>query len=190
MEPNTIHDKKPLVALPYYQLMINTFNFVYELGIDHNVWRYPGIEMKHETRRDILTDGWIEEKNSQLEFLAHTFDSDSNITTLTMRYELMCLMRDGTMEYKLIDEFDLMPFKITQRLIDHKNNFLFNRQKIYYISDIQPNFKNMFKMSIRIKRINPAPPGLKNFNNEGFLEVITLHRQLMKPINDVMLQTL
>ena len=102
----------------------------------------------------------------------------------------MCLMRDGTMEYKLIDEFDLMPFKITQGLIDHKNNFLFNIQKIYYISDIQPKFKNMLKFGIRIKRTNPAPPGLRTFNNEGFLEVNTLHTQLMKPVNDIIVQTL
>ena len=90
----------------------------------------------------------MEAKNPQLEFLAHTFDNDRDIRELTMRYELVCLMRDVTKEYRLIDEFDLIPFKITTGLVDNMNLFLLNRQKIYYISDIQPNFKNMFKMSI------------------------------------------
>ena len=42
-------------------------------------------------------------------------------------------------------------------------------------------------MSIRTKRVNENPSGL---NNKSLLEVITFHTQLMKQVNDVMLQTL
>ena len=187
LEPNHIHDIKPLIALSYYQLITRNFQFIYKSGINYNVWRYPEVEMSHVPKRDIITDGWIEEKNSQLEFLAHTFDSDSVIGELTMRYDLICLMRDGTTEYKLIDEFDLMPFKITSGMIESINHFLFNGKKIYYISDIQPNSKNMLKMSIHSKRINQYSSSM---NNESLLEVLILHTQLMKPMNDIMLQTL
>lgn len=104
-----------------------------------------------------------------------------------MSYEQMCFMRDGTIEYKLIDEFDLMPYKISSGMIDSMNHFLFNRQELYFLSDLQPNYKNMFKMSIRTKRVSQSP---SRIDNESLLEVITLHTQLMKPVNDVMLQTL
>ena len=104
-----------------------------------------------------------------------------------MRYDLVCIMQNGTTEFKKIDEFDLMPFKIGSGVIDSTNNFLFKRKKVYYISDIQPNFKNMFKMCIWVKRVSPNPFSL---NNEGIVELATLHRQLMKSDNDIMLQTL
>ena len=127
----------------------------------------------------------IEPKNSQLELLAHTFDNDAKITELTMQYELICFMRDGTIEHKLIDEFDLMPYKISSGMIDRMNHFLFNRQKLYFISDIQPKYKNMFKMSIRTKRTSQNPSGM---DNESLLEVITLHTQMMKTMNDAMIK--
>ena len=187
MEPNHIHNIRPLVALPSYQLMLNNFQFVYTAGINYNVWRTSAKEKDYVPRRDIITNGWIETKNSQLELLAHTFDDDDSITELTMRYELMCFMRDGTVEYKLIDEFDLMPYKISSGMIDGINHFLFNRKKLCFISDLQPNYKNMFKMSVRTKRTSQNPSGI---DKESLLEVITLHTQMMKPVNDVMLQTL
>ena len=43
-------------------------------------------------------------------------------------------MKDGTIDYKLIDEFNLMPFKITSSTIDGMNHFLFTNKK-YFISD-------------------------------------------------------
>ena len=186
LEPNHVHNIKPLIALPYYQLMIYKFQFIYSAGIDYNVWRQPSAEKSHIPRREVVTNGWVEAKYSELDFFAHTFDNDPDIRELTMRYELVCLMHDGTKEYKLINKFDLMSFKITTGLVDNINHFLFNRKKIYYISDIQPNFKNMFKMSIQTKRTSQNPSSI---NNESFLEIITLHTQLMKPVNDIMLKT-
>ena len=103
--------------------------------------RQPDAEAQYTPKRHIITNGWVEAKNSQLELLAHTFDNDDNITELTMRYELMCLMLDGTTEYKLIDELDLMPYKVTSGMIDNMNHFLFNRQKLYFISDLQPKLQ-------------------------------------------------
>ena len=157
LEPNHIHNVKPLVALPYNQLMVNNFQFVFSSGINYNVWRKPAVGRSYVPRRDIITNG------------------------------LICFMRVGTIGYKLIDEFDLMPYKVSSGMIDGMNHFLFNRQKLFFISDIQPNYKNMFKMSIRTKRTSQD---LSRIDNESLLEVITLHTQLMKRMNDVMLQTL
>ena len=154
----------------------------------------PAKETSYIPRRDIITNGWIEPNNSQIELFARTFDDDDNITNLTMRYKLVCLMKDVTTEYKLIDEFDMMPYKITSGVIDGMNQFLFNKSdnfntsdtqgKRYYVSDLQPNYKNMFKMTIRIKNVRSSQSGL---NNESLLEILTYHTQMKKPINDDMI---
>ena len=187
LEPNHTHNVKPLVALPFYQLMATNFQFIYTAGINYGVWRMSAKEGSHIPRRDMITNGWVEPKNSQLELYAHTFDSDDNVTQLTMQYELVCFMLGGTIGHKLIDEFDLMSFKVTSGMIDSMNHFVFVNKR-YFISDIQPNYKNMFKMSIiRTERTSQNPSGL---NNESLLEMLTLRTQMMKQVNDVMLQTL
>ena len=43
----------------------------------------------------------------------------------------------------------------------------------------------MCKLFIRIQQVNNEGPG-----NESVIEVAILHRQLLKPINDLMLKTL
>lgn len=122
----------------------------------------PAKEAAYISRQDIIKNGWIKPNNLQIELLAHTFDSDDNITNLTMRYELVCFMKDGTTEYKLLDEFDIMPYKITSGMVDGMNHFLFNQSenlsltgknykaKRWFIAEMQPNHKNMFKMTIPI----------------------------------------
>ena len=184
--PNHIHNIKPLVALPYYQIVVSNFLFKYTLGINVNVWREPAKEANYIPRRDIVTLNVVEPKNSQIELFAHTFDSDVNIKSLTMRYELMCFMIDGSTEYKLIDEFDMMPFKIVPGAVDDMNHFLFKGQKKYFISDLQPNYKNMFKMGVRIKNVAST----QSLHNEGILEVLLIHRQNVKQLNDALLQVL
>lgn len=82
----------------------------------------------------MITNGYWKPKNSQIELYTHTFDDDDNITQFTMWYKLACFMKDGTIDYKLIDEFNLMPFKITSSTIDGMNHFLFTNKK-YFISD-------------------------------------------------------
>ena len=186
LEENHIHDVKPLIALPYYQVFTTNFLFKYTDGINVGVWRYPAKEGSHIPRRDMIVNGWVEEKNSQLELYAHTFDSDDNITNLTMRYELMCFMLDGSVEFKLIEEFDIMPYKITPGVVDSMNHFIFTNKK-YFISDLQPNFNNMFRMSIRTKNVSSSQTGL---NNESILETLLIHNQMMKQVNDVILQVL
>lgn len=184
--PNHIHNIKPLVALPYYQIVVSNFLFKYTLGINVNVWREPAKEANYIPRRDIVTLNVVEPKNSQIELFAHTFDSDVNIKSLTMRYELMCFMIDGSTEYKLIDEFDMMPFKIVPGAVDDMNHFLFKGQKKYFISDLQPNYKNMFKMGVRIKNVAST----QSLHNEGIFEVLLIHRQNVKQLNDALLQVL
>ena len=147
----------------------------------------PAKEADYIPRRDMITLGWVEQKNSQLELYAHTFDSDDNITNLTMRYELACFMVDGTTEYKLIDEFDIMPYKISSGMVDGMNHFFFKGERRYFISDLQPNFKKMFKVSVRIKNVASTQAGL---NNESLLEVLTFHTHNMKQVNDAMLAVL
>ena len=90
LEENHIHDVKPLIALPYYALLFNNFQFKYTHGINQGVWLMPAAEATYIPRRDIITNGYIEPKNSQIELFAHTFDDDDNITNLTMRYVLVC----------------------------------------------------------------------------------------------------
>ena len=185
--PDHIHNIKPLVALPYYQLFVTNFLFKYTDGINSNIWREPAKEVSYIPRRDIVTLGVVKQKNSVIELFAHTFDSDDKITNLTMRYELMCFMLDGTTEYKLIEEFDIMPFKVTSGLVDGMNHFIFKGQKKYFIPDIQPKFKNMFKMCVCIKNVASTQTSL---NNESILEVLLVHNYNTMKENDALLQVL
>ena len=119
-----------------------------------------------------------------IELFAHTFDNDNDITNLTMRYELTCIMIDGTTEHKLIDEFDIMPYKIIPGILDATNNFFFKGERKYFISDIQPKYEKMYKATISIKNVASTVSGI---NNESLLEVVINHTQKMKQINDVMI---
>ena len=183
--PNHIHNIKPLVALPYYQLFTtNLFKYASPIRVGTNVWpkRDEGVPSRY-----IITLGWIEPKNTQFELFAHTFDGDNNITNLTMKYELMCFMLDNTIEYKLIDEFDMMPYKIVPGKLDNENHFIFKGQKKFFISDLQPNYKNMFKMCVRIRNTASTVSGIAN---ESLPETVIIHTQKMKPVNDVMIQAI
>ena len=170
--PNHIHNIKPLVAFPYYQLYVNPFQFNYTAGINLGSWRWPAKDFDYIPPNYIVTQGWIEPFNSQIELHAHTFDADDNIQNLTMHYELMCFMDNSTIEYKLIDESDMMPFKAVSGVLDGQNHFIFKRQKIFFISNIQPRYKNMFKMAIRIKNVAPN----QSLDNESVLSVFVQHR--------------
>ena len=185
--PNHVHNIKPLVALLYYQVMLNNIVFSYTDGIDAGRWRWPAKDFDYIPPRYMITLGYVEEKNTQIELFAHTFDQDNDITSLTMRYELMCFMLDGTIEYKLISEFDMMPFKIVPGIVDGQNHFIFKGQKKFFISDIQPKFKLMYKMAIRIKNVASTQ---SNLNNESVLEVVVYHTQKIKIVNDVMIQAM
>ena len=182
--PNHIHNIKPLVALPYYHVLMNNFQFNYTDDINSGQWRWPAKDFNYIPPRYMISLGYIEEKNTQLELFAHTFDI--NIQSLTMRYELMCFMLDGSIEYKLIDEFDMMPFKIVNKIVDSQNHFIFLGKKKFFISDIQPKFKQMYKMAIRIKNVAST----HNLNNESVLEVVVYHTQKMKIVNDAMIQAI
>ena len=79
-----------------------------------------------------------------------------------------------------------MPFKKRKDIIiDYRNSFVFEN-KGYYISDIQPNFKNVFRMNVEITRTAPTT----SMGNESLLQVEIRHFQNMKADNDVMLTTL
>ena len=117
---NHIHNVKPLVALPYYQMVIKSFRFVY-YGIAQGSSRNQEPEREHWPRRDILMENWVEEKNTQIQLLAHTFDADSDIIRVVMRYEVRCIMKDGTIEYWDLDEFSIIPYKITSGIVDGMN---------------------------------------------------------------------
>ena len=109
------------------------------------------------------------------------------LRVLKIKYELKCIMVDNTVERRLIEEFGLIPFKkSTTGVVDYMNHFIFENRK-YYISDIQPNFEDIFKMNVKITRKNPDPPLL---GNEGMLQIEIRHLEKMKPIKDVTLQTL
>ena len=181
---NHIHTVKPFVALPYYQLYVNPFQFNYTSGINAGSWRWPAKDFDYIPPNYIVTQGWIEPYNLQIELHAHTFDNDYNITNLTMRYELMCFMDDGTIEYKLIDEFDVMPYKTVPGVLDGQNHLIFKRQKIFFISSIQPRYKNMFKMAIRIKNVASTQSRL---NNESVLSVFVHHRSKMEVLNNALI---
>ena len=69
-----------------------------------------------------------------------------------------------------------MPFKMHQIVhVDYLNHFIFENNK-YYISDIQPNFKNVIKMNVEITRSNSDPPLL---GNESMLQIEMRHLEKM-----------
>ena len=181
--PNHIHNIKPLVALPYYQIFKFTYLFSYT-NPGHGIVTKPLPYRSHSSRWDISTVA-VEPYNTQLGFTNHTFDSDTNITELVMKYELRCLMRDGTIDIKLIEEFDLMPYKITSGEVNNMNHFEFGNDKLYFISVIQPNYKNMFKATVQCTQTSARSTG-----NENVLEVSMYHRHFLKQVNDAMIQTL
>ena len=119
LEPNHIHDIKPLIALLYYQLMVKHYYFTY-VGTERGVWRYPEPVKTHWSRRDIITYGFIE-KNTQLQLLTHTFDADTRFLRVIIKYVLKCIMKDGTIEYKELDEFSIIPNKIANKIVDGMN---------------------------------------------------------------------
>ena len=167
LELNPIHDIKPLVAPPYYTQIVNEYRFFYR-DISLNVLRGPIAEKKFWPRVDIIAQDWIEEKNTQLVLLAHTFDEDTHIPTLAIKYELKCIMKDFTVVRPIMKEFDLMPFKKNPTgKVEHLHNFVFENKK-YYISEIQPDFKNIFKMNVEITTTNRSPP---TFGNESMLQI-------------------
>ena len=77
MERNHIHNVKPLVALPYYQLMVKYYSFAYP-GMAKDVWRYPDPIGVHRPRKDVITNGF-EEGNTKHQLLTHTFDADTRL---------------------------------------------------------------------------------------------------------------
>ena len=186
MELNHIHNVKPLVALPYYTQIVKEYQFFYR-SLSHDTLRGPLDLLTHYPRIDIINNGWMEKKNTQLVLLAHTTDVDDNISSLTIKYELKCTMLDLTIERKLIEEIDLMPFKKEppDQTFDHRNSFIFENKK-YYTSDIQPKFKNAFRMNVEITRTAPST----SLGNESLLQIEIRHLEKMKPVNDEMLTTL
>ena len=183
MEINHIHNIKPLVPLPYYQKMVKYYTFAYA-GMAKDVWRYPGAIGAHCPRTNIITNGF-EEGNTKLQLITHTFDADTRLLRIVIKYELRCMMKDGSVEFKDLNEFYIIPYKVADKIVDGMNIINFNDDRIYVISDIQPNFKNMVQMSMRFKQTN-----VENLGNESFLEVAIIHRKLMKAENDITLQTL
>ena len=128
----------------------------------------------------------MEEKNTQLVLVAHTMDLDDNVGNITIQYKLKCTFLDGTIERPLIEEIDLAQYKINKSgSIDNRNSFIFKDKK-YFISDIQPNFKKVFRMNVEF--IRTAPTTSKG--NETLLQVEIRHLEKMKPVNDAMLKTL
>ena len=79
-----------------------------------------------------------------------------------------------------------MPFKKKKDgSIDYQNSFVFENKK-YYIYDIQPHYKDVFRMNVEITRTQPTTL----LGNESMLQVEITHLEKMKPINDVMLPKL
>ena len=181
--PNHIHNIKPLVALPYYQVFKFLYMFAYT-NPAQGVEKKPDPFRSHSARWDITTT-FAEPNNTQIHLTCHTYDSDTNVTELVNKYELRCLMKDGTIETKLIEEFDLMPYKVTSGKVDDMNHFMFGLGKLYFLSQIQPNYKNMFKATIVVTQTSARSTG-----NENILEVSLYHRQNMKQLNDSLLQVL
>ena len=188
LELNHIHNVKPLVALPYYTQIVKEYQFYYR-SISYNTLRGPLDIKEYYPRTNIINNSWIEEKNTQLVLLAHTFYVDDllhRLSNLTIKYKLKCTFNDETVERVLIEEVNLMPFsKDKNNIIDYRHNFIFENKK-YYISDIQPNFKNVFRFTIEITRTQPST----SLGNESMLQVEIRHLEKMKPVNDVMLTTL
>lgn len=83
-----------------------------------------------------------------------------------------CTLLDGTIETKEVEEFDLMPYKIGNGIINNVNIFLM--QKKYYVSDIFPHYKKIAYMYIKFEQTNPG-----TFDNKSTIKVVTLHKQPM-----------
>ena len=180
--PNHIHNIKPLVALPMYNVFPDHYIFSFT-NPSQNVKKIPDLYRSHGTRWDIdMTT--VEPMNTSLLLSRHTFDHDTNITELSIKYELRCLMKDGTIEEKLIEEFDLMPFKVGN-IIDDMNHFHFQGKKFYFISLIQPNYKNMFKASVQITQTSNRATG-----NESHLVVSMWHRYDLKKENALLIRAI
>ena len=196
--PNHVHNIKPLVALPYYQLIAQPFTFHYTDGINLNIWRSPSGYRDYMPTREMYTKvyndfskslvSWIIPKNTQFELYAHTFDDDNKkvIDDLTMRYEFICYMYDGTVEYKLIDEFNIKPWRMCPGIVNNKQHYQFSGKK-WFLSDILPNYESIGKLSIRIKNTASSVSGL---NNESVLEVMIYSTSFLKQVNDAMIQTI
>ena len=190
--PNHVHNIKPLVALPLYTMSIIPVRWIYKHGINLNVWRGPATEHQFASRRNIISQirmpnsnvfaSWIQPKDTILNLHSHIFDNDANITNLTMRYELVCFMKDGSTEYKLIDEFDIMPYKLIPGIVDAANTFLYD--KIFFLSDLQPNHANMAMFNIRIKNVASTQTSL---NNESVLNIILFNKVYQKAANDAII---
>ena len=193
--PNHVHNIKPLVALPSYTISRVPFRWVYTGGINSNVWRGPAKEHQYAARRNVTTQirvdppgiftSWIQPKNTMLILNSHIFDNDANITNLTMRYELVCFMKDGTTEHKLIEEFNVMPYKLLPGLVDSANTFLYDKK--YFLSDLQPNYENMAMFNIRIKNVASTQTSL---NNESVLNIIIYNKVDQKAINDAIIASI
>ena len=176
---NHIHNIKPLVALPSYSAFSFTYLFSYT-NPAQGVTKTPDLYRDYSVRWDINTENAVA-NNTRIHLAEHTFDNDSTITELTAKYELRCLMRDDTIETKLIEEFDLMPYKIGS-VIDDMNHFMFKRDKVYFLSDIQPNFKNMFKATVQWTQTSSTATG-----NENVLVVSLFQSHDMKETNDAII---
>ena len=79
-------------------------------------------------------------------------------------------MKHATTEIKDIDEFDLMPCRLGSGAILGTNHFVFNDDKIFHISDVHPNFKNIVKFFIRIEQKNDITTG-----NESVVQFQIIH---------------
>ena len=109
LELNHIHNVKPLVVLPYYTQIVKEYQFFYR-AIAYNSLLGPLDIKEHWPRIDIINNGWMEEKNTVLELVCHTFDVDNfhHLTDFTIQYMLKCSMKDGTIERPIIQEFKNM----------------------------------------------------------------------------------
>ena len=180
--PNHIHNIKPLVALPMYNVFPDHYIFTFT-NPTKNVKRKADLYREYGTRWDIDMTV-VEPMNTSILLSRHTFDTDTTITELTIKYELRCLMKDGTIEEKLIDEFDLMPFKVGN-IIDDMNHFHFQGKKFFFISMIQPNYKNMFKASVQMTQTSDKATG-----NENHLVVSMWHRYNLKKENTLLIKAI
>ena len=189
--PNNIHNIKPLVALPKYRISELPIRWVYTRGVNRG-WIGPELEHQGVTKRNIITQirvndsyvSWVIPKNSTLSLHSHIFDDDTNITNLTMRYEMVCTMIDGTYEDRLIEEFDVMPFKLVPGIADGSNTFLYDKK--YFISDLQPNYAKMAMFYIRIK----AAASTQSVSNESVLNVIIYNSVDMTATNKAIIDTI
>ena len=94
-------------------------------------------------------------------------------------------MKDGTYENKLIDEFDVMPFKLVPGIVDRANTFLYDKR--YFISDIQPNYANMAMFYVRIKNVASTQSGI---HNESVLNIFIYNNVDMTTTNKTIIDTI